>query len=125
MWVVVKDHMVMLGGLSALAFGLLYALLPRMAPGARFRPGLVAAHFWLQNVGLVGFLLFYAWGGYVGGGVFQTASNPYGPEGYLPYLAALDVTRFGVPFALALAASLILFSIHTWRIWPRTPAEQR
>lgn len=117
MLVVAKDHAVMLGGLSGLTFGLLYALLPKLS----LRPRLVAAHFWLLNAGLAGFLLFYGLGGYAGGTLFQTVSNPYGPGGYLPYLAALDLTRFGTPFALAAAASLILFAVHTWRAWPRLP----
>lgn len=124
MLVVVKDHAVMLGGLSALTFGLLYVRGPEVVPGLRFRSRPAAAHFWLMNVGLVGFLFFYGWGGYAGGTAFQTVSNPYGPQGYLPYTAALDVTRFGTPFALLAAASLILFVVHTWRAWPRSPRRE-
>jgi len=62
----VHSHLMLLGWVSMMIYGVGYHILPRFAGRLIKTPGLCNLQFWLANVGLVGMMAFYipmAYGG--------------------------------------------------------------
>ena len=51
-------HILLLGFMAMMVFGIGYFILPRFSSTSLLWPGLVNVHFWLANTGLVGMVLF-------------------------------------------------------------------
>ena len=51
-------HLLLLGFMAMMVFGIGYFILPRFSSTSLLWPGLVTIHFWLANTGLVGMVLF-------------------------------------------------------------------
>lgn len=55
----VHSHLMMLGWVSMMIYGVSYHILPRFAGRLIKYPKLAVTHFWLSNAGLVGMLVCY------------------------------------------------------------------
>ncbi|MGD2081297.1 MAG: hypothetical protein PVG55_01620 [Nitrospirota bacterium] len=55
----VHSHLMLLGWVSMMIYGVGYHILPRFAGKLIKKPGLCELQFWMANVGLVGMLAFY------------------------------------------------------------------
>jgi cytochrome c oxidase cbb3-type subunit 1 len=55
----VHSHLMLLGWVSMMIYGVGYHILPRFAGKLIKRPGLCELQFWLANAGLLGMLAFY------------------------------------------------------------------
>ncbi len=55
----VHGHLVLFGCVMMLIFGVAYHILPRFSGKQLYSVRLVACHFWLSNIGLVGMLVFF------------------------------------------------------------------
>jgi cytochrome c oxidase cbb3-type subunit 1 len=64
----VHSHLMLLGWVSMMIFGVGYHILPRFAGKLLKRPGLAELQFWAANVGLVGMVVFYA--------MYQNSAGP-------------------------------------------------
>lgn len=51
-------HLLLLGFMAMMVFGVGYFILPRFSSTSLLWPGLVNIHFWLANTGLIGMVLF-------------------------------------------------------------------
>ncbi len=51
-------HLLLLGFMAMMVFGIGYFILPRFSSTSLLWPGLVDVHFWLANAGLIGMVLF-------------------------------------------------------------------
>ena len=60
-------HINLLGWVECAIFGAIYYILPRLVKKPIHSMGLVKAHFWLHNFGLIGMVVFFATAGVVGG----------------------------------------------------------
>ena len=60
----VHSHLMLLGWVSMMIYGVGYHILPRFAGKLLKSPKLGELQFWLANIGLVGMLLFYTLGVY-------------------------------------------------------------
>lgn len=72
----VHSHLMLLGWVSMMIFGVGYHILPRFMGRPLYSRKLGEVQFWSANVGMIGMLLFYT-------------LNVYDPAGgYVPFLAA-------------------------------------
>jgi cbb3-type cytochrome oxidase subunit 1 len=55
----VHSHLMLLGWVSMMIYGVGYHILPRFAGKLIKKPGLCELQFWMANIGLVGMLAFY------------------------------------------------------------------
>lgn len=55
----VHSHLMLLGWVSMMIYGVGYHILPRFAGRLIKKPGLCELQFWMANIGLVGMLAFY------------------------------------------------------------------
>lgn len=55
----VHSHMMMLGWVSMMIYGVGYHILPRFAGRLLKSRALAELHFWLSNIGLMGMVVFY------------------------------------------------------------------
>jgi cytochrome c oxidase cbb3-type subunit 1 len=75
----VHSHLMLLGWVSMMIYGVGYHILPRFAGRLIKTPGLCNLQFWLANVGLVGMLAFYTAMVYgEPGGALMTATVGFG-----------------------------------------------
>ena len=51
-------HLLLLGFMAMMVYGIGYFILPRFTSTSLLWPGLVSIHFWLANTGLIGMVLF-------------------------------------------------------------------
>lgn len=58
----IHSHLMMLGWVSMMIFGVGYHILPRFTGRPLMYPKLGELHFWLANISLIGMLLFYLLG---------------------------------------------------------------
>ncbi|MBI4664841.1 MAG: DUF1858 domain-containing protein [Nitrospinae bacterium] len=65
----VHVHMMLLGFLSMMIYGVAYHILPRFNARPVPYPALIPVHFWLANIGLWTMSAFYIMGGYWTGGM--------------------------------------------------------
>ena len=56
----VHSHLMLLGWVSMMIYGVGYHILPRFAGKLIKQPAICVAQFWLANIGLVGMLVFYS-----------------------------------------------------------------
>jgi cbb3-type cytochrome oxidase subunit 1 len=54
----VHSHLMLIGWVSMMIYGVGYHILPRFSGRPLKHPGLGEPHFWLSNIGLVGMLVF-------------------------------------------------------------------
>ncbi len=85
----VHSHLMLLGWVSMMIYGVGYHILPRFAGRLIKKPGLCEIQFWMANIGLVGMLAFYV-------------SMVYGASNKILVTAT-------VGFALIEAVSIVLF----------------
>jgi cytochrome c oxidase cbb3-type subunit 1 len=108
-------HFAAYGFVSFLAFGAIYALLPRTV-GRRISPGLVALHFWLAFVGLVLYVAAMTIGGLLQGLSWVSGA------------AFIDSVALSAPWYLlrAIGGSLMALShlVFAWNIWCLRPLRQ-
>jgi cytochrome c oxidase cbb3-type subunit 1 len=62
----VHSHLMLLGWVSMMIYGVGYHILPRFAGKLIKTPGLCNLQFWLANIGLLGMLAFYTVAAYAG-----------------------------------------------------------
>lgn len=74
----VHSHLMLLGWVSMMIFGVGYHILPRFAGKALKSKTLAEVQFWLANAGLIGMLGFYCASNYTGEGVYMRASAGFG-----------------------------------------------
>ncbi|MCX5717306.1 MAG: cbb3-type cytochrome c oxidase subunit I [Nitrospirae bacterium] len=67
----VHSHLMMLGWVSMMIYGVGYHILPRFAGKLLKSPKLGELQFWLANIGLVGMLAFYTLGTYNPSGLYR------------------------------------------------------
>lgn len=60
----VHVHVMLLGFMAMLIYGVAYHILPRFNAKPVPYPGLIPVHFWLANIGIVGLSAFYILGGF-------------------------------------------------------------
>jgi hypothetical protein len=60
----VHVHVMLLGFVAMLIYGVAYHILPRFNAKPVTYPGLIPFHFWLANIGVVGLSVFYILGGF-------------------------------------------------------------
>lgn len=69
----VHSHLMVLGWVSMMIYGVGYHILPRFAGKLIKSKGMAELQFWLANIGLVGLVIFYTLGFYNPGvGVYRT-----------------------------------------------------
>ena len=95
-------HINLLGWVEMAIFAAVYYIIPRLTRRPIYSVGLVKAHFWVHNFGLIGMVVFFTTAGIIGG----TASMQLGPEQVeklvRPWLAVMGI--FG---SLVLIANII------------------
>jgi hypothetical protein len=64
----VHVHVMLLGFMAMLIYGVAYHILPRFNAKPVTYPDLIPVHFWLANIGIVGLSAFYILGGFWGTG---------------------------------------------------------
>lgn len=67
----VHSHLMLLGWVSMMIFGVGYHILPRFAGRLLKSPKLGEVQFWLANIGLVGMMAFYTLGTYNPSGLYR------------------------------------------------------
>lgn len=67
----VHSHLMLLGWVSMMIYGVGYHILPKFAGRFLKSPKLGEAQFWLANIGLVGMLAFYTLGTYNPSGLYR------------------------------------------------------
>jgi cbb3-type cytochrome oxidase subunit 1 len=74
----VHSHLMLLGWVSMMIYGVGYHVLPRFSGRPLRHPKMGELQFWTANAGLVGMLLFYALGVYTPSPVYRTLSILFG-----------------------------------------------
>lgn len=95
-------HINLLGWVEMAIFAAVYYIVPRLVRRPIFSIGLVKAHFWIHNIGLIGMVVFFSTAGYLGGQASVTASPEQVEMIVKPWLALMGI--FGT---LVLLANLI------------------
>lgn len=95
-------HINLLGWVEMAIFAAVYYIIPRLVRRPIFSIGLVKAHFWIHNFGLIGMVVFFTTAGIVGGSASVTATPQQVETLVKPYLATMGM--FGT---LVLLANLI------------------
>lgn len=95
-------HINLLGWVEMAIFAAVYYIIPRLVRRPIYSIGLVKAHFWIHNFGLIGMVVFFTTAGIVGGTASVTATPAQVETLVKPYLATMGM--FGT---LVLLANLI------------------
>lgn len=74
----VHSHLMLLGWVSMMIYGVGYHILPRFAGRLIKSRAMGELHFWLSNVGLVGMLLFYVLMQESGGSLYSGLTAAFG-----------------------------------------------
>jgi cbb3-type cytochrome oxidase subunit 1 len=74
----VHSHLMLLGWVSMMIYGVGYHVLPRFSGRPLRYPKLGELQFWAANVGLLGMLLFYALGVYTPSATLKTLTVAFG-----------------------------------------------
>lgn len=74
----VHVHVMLLGFMAMLIYGVAYHILPRFNAKPVTYPGLIPVHFWLANIGIVGLSAFYILGGFWEAGVLRVFFGLFG-----------------------------------------------
>ncbi|MDA8157251.1 MAG: hypothetical protein M0Z52_12510 [Actinomycetota bacterium] len=74
----VHSHLMLLGWVSMMIYGVGYHILPRFAGKALKSKTLAEIQFWLANAGLIGMLGFYTSAYYTGTGAYMRVSALFG-----------------------------------------------
>lgn len=75
----VHSHLMMLGWVSMMIFGVGYHILPRFTGRPLMYPKMGELHFWLANISLIGMLLFYLLGSLaIDVSIFRSISTVFG-----------------------------------------------
>lgn len=74
----VHSHLMLLGWVSMMIYGVGYHVLPRFSGRPLKYPKMGELQFWTANIGLIGMLLFYALGAYNLSTALKTASVAFG-----------------------------------------------
>jgi cbb3-type cytochrome oxidase subunit 1 len=74
----VHSHLMLLGWVSMMIYGVGYHVLPRFSGRPLRYPKMGELQFWAANIGLIGMLLFYAMGAYNPSQMLKTASVVFG-----------------------------------------------
>ncbi len=74
----VHSHLMLLGWVSMMIYGVGYHVLPRFSGRPLRYPKMGELQFWAANIGLLGMLLFYALGTYSPSGTLRTLTVTFG-----------------------------------------------
>lgn len=95
-------HINLLGWVEMAIFAAVYYILPRLVKRPIYSIGLVKAHFWIHNIGLIGMVVLFTKAGVEGGSASLTATPQQVEEIVRPTLALMGM--FG---SLVLLANFI------------------
>ncbi|MDH4273670.1 MAG: cbb3-type cytochrome c oxidase subunit I [Gammaproteobacteria bacterium] len=85
-------HINLLGWVEMAIFAAVYYIIPRLVKRPIYSIGLVKAHFWIHNVGLIGMVVFFSVAGYLGGVASQTAAPDQLEAIVKPWLRAMGIS---------------------------------
>lgn len=90
----VHAHLNLLGWVSMMICGVAYHILPRFRGRQLYSERLATLHFWLMNIGLLGFSIFLSLYVYLGGDTLRTVVAVFGAiEAVSLYLFAYNMFR--------------------------------
>jgi cbb3-type cytochrome oxidase subunit 1 len=98
----VHSHLMLLGWVSMMIYGVGYHVLPRFSGRPLRYPKMGELQFWTANAGLIGMLLFYALGVYNPSDAFRTLTAAFG---------ALEVFSIAL-FLYNMLATLLPKAVH-------------